>query len=156
RSSARVPTTRARTTSPPTGFGASWASFRSGRLKTRCGIWLTPSATAASPIPTTRGITMSGRCATGCPCRELEISKPPHSMNPTNPDAAPLTDREVLRTTGESLYGSMHLIRRVEEVIAEHYPEQEMRCPVHLCIGQEAIAAGICAQLEKTDVVFSS
>ena len=44
----------------------------------------------------------------------------------------------------------------VEEKIAELYPEQEMRCPVHLCIGQEAIAAGVCANLSGDDYVFSN
>jgi len=44
----------------------------------------------------------------------------------------------------------------VEEKIAELYLEQQMRCPVHLCIGQEAIAAGVCANLFKKDHLFSS
>lgn len=43
----------------------------------------------------------------------------------------------------------------VEERIAEEYPKQEMRCPVHLCIGQEAIPVGVCANLTKNDIVFS-
>ncbi|HIO55582.1 MAG TPA: thiamine pyrophosphate-dependent dehydrogenase E1 component subunit alpha, partial [Candidatus Marinimicrobia bacterium] len=47
-------------------------------------------------------------------------------------------------------------IRIVEEKIAELYPEQEMRCPVHLCIGQEAIAAGVCANLTDKDYVLST
>ncbi|MEK7544049.1 MAG: thiamine pyrophosphate-dependent dehydrogenase E1 component subunit alpha [Patescibacteria group bacterium] len=47
-------------------------------------------------------------------------------------------------------------IRMVEEAIAREYPKQEMRCPTHLCIGQEAIAAGVCAALAKEDVVFST
>jgi pyruvate dehydrogenase E1 component alpha subunit len=46
-------------------------------------------------------------------------------------------------------------IRMVEERIAELYPEQEMRCPVHLCIGQEAVAVGVCASLRPTDLVLS-
>ena len=46
-------------------------------------------------------------------------------------------------------------IRMIEEKIAELYPEQEMRCPVHLCIGQEAIAVGVCANLSSEDYVFS-
>jgi len=44
----------------------------------------------------------------------------------------------------------------IEERIAELYPEQEMRCPVHLCIGQEAISAGVCANLSKQDYVLSN
>ncbi len=55
-----------------------------------------------------------------------------------------------------SLYHHMLRVRMVEEKIAELYPEQEMRCPVHLCIGQEAIAAGVCANLLKKDYLFSS
>ncbi|MCX5712974.1 MAG: thiamine pyrophosphate-dependent dehydrogenase E1 component subunit alpha [Candidatus Omnitrophica bacterium] len=47
-------------------------------------------------------------------------------------------------------------IRMTEEAICELYPEQEMRCPVHLCIGQEAIAAGVCANLKKQDYVMSN
>ncbi len=47
-------------------------------------------------------------------------------------------------------------IRRVEEAIALRYAEQEMRCPMHLCIGQEAIAAGVCAALAAEDRVFSN
>jgi len=55
-----------------------------------------------------------------------------------------------------SLYYSMLRIRMVEEKIVELYSEQEMRCPVHLCIGQEAIAAGVCVNLLKKDYLFSS
>lgn len=54
------------------------------------------------------------------------------------------------------LYRRMILIRKVEERIVELYPEQEMKCPVHLYIGQEAIAAGVCANLKEDDYVFST
>ena len=40
------------------------------------------------------------------------------------------------------LYTRMLRIRLVEEKIAELYPEQQMRCPVHLSVGQEAVAVG--------------
>ncbi|MFQ5737786.1 MAG: thiamine pyrophosphate-dependent dehydrogenase E1 component subunit alpha [Acidobacteriota bacterium] len=53
------------------------------------------------------------------------------------------------------LYAQMLRIRRVEEKIAELYPQQEIRCPVHLCIGQEAIAAGVCDNLSARDYVLS-
>lgn len=56
----------------------------------------------------------------------------------------------------ELLYRSMLRIRRVEEAIAERYAAQQIRCPVHLSIGQEAVAAGICAALTTQDGVFSS
>lgn len=54
------------------------------------------------------------------------------------------------------LYATMSRIRRVELKIEELYPQDEMRTPVHLCIGQEAIAAGVCANLVKGDYVFSN
>jgi TPP-dependent pyruvate/acetoin dehydrogenase alpha subunit len=47
-------------------------------------------------------------------------------------------------------------IRLVEEGISELYAEQEMRCPVHLCIGQEAVAAGVCDLLAPGDQVMST
>jgi pyruvate dehydrogenase E1 component alpha subunit len=50
---------------------------------------------------------------------------------------------------------SMLRIRRVEEAIARHYAESEIRCPTHLCIGQEAIAAGMSAHLRSDDLAFS-
>ena len=54
------------------------------------------------------------------------------------------------------LLQSMLRIRRVEEAIALRYAEQEMRCPMHLCIGQEAIAVGVCAAMDPGDRVFSN
>jgi len=59
-------------------------------------------------------------------------------------------------STGQlvELYRQMLRIRLVEERIAAVYPEQEMRCPVHLCIGQEAVAVGVCAALTTSDYVM--
>lgn len=53
-------------------------------------------------------------------------------------------------------YRKMLRIRLVEEAIAEHYGEGEMRCPVHLSIGQEASAVGVCEALAPTDKVYST
>jgi pyruvate dehydrogenase E1 component alpha subunit len=53
------------------------------------------------------------------------------------------------------LYRGMLRIRRIEERIAELYPQQEMRCPTHLCIGQEAPAVGVCAWLTENDYALS-
>ena len=54
-----------------------------------------------------------------------------------------------------SLYRAMALIRRTEEKIVALYPEQEMRCPTHLSIGQEASAVGVCAALRRDDLIYS-
>ncbi len=58
--------------------------------------------------------------------------------------------------TLKQLYAMMLTIRRFEERIASLYPEQEMKCPVHLCTGQEAISAGVCIHLKKEDYIFST
>lgn len=55
-----------------------------------------------------------------------------------------------------TLYREMLRIRIVEEQLACHYAEQEMRCPVHFCIGQEAVAAGVCLSLTDSDTVMSN
>jgi acetoin:2,6-dichlorophenolindophenol oxidoreductase subunit alpha len=48
----------------------------------------------------------------------------------------------------------MTLIRRTEEAIAGMVETGEVRCPCHLCIGQEAIAVGVCAALESADTIW--
>ena len=50
----------------------------------------------------------------------------------------------------------MILIRKTEEKIAELYHEQQMKCPVHLSLGQEACAVGVCVNLNNEDYVFSN
>ncbi|HEV8539680.1 MAG TPA: thiamine pyrophosphate-dependent dehydrogenase E1 component subunit alpha, partial [Nitrospiraceae bacterium] len=53
-------------------------------------------------------------------------------------------------------YREMLRIRLVEEKIAELYPEQEMRCPVHLSVGQEGVAVGVCAAVGPEDYAVSA
>lgn len=53
-------------------------------------------------------------------------------------------------------YRRMLFIRMVEEEIANRYKEGKMRCPVHLSIGQEAVAVGVCMALEPGDHVWST
>lgn len=61
-----------------------------------------------------------------------------------------------MREGSVDLFRQMLRIRMVEETIADRYAEQEMRCPVHLCIGQEAVAVGACADLGPQDYVLSA
>ena len=60
------------------------------------------------------------------------------------------------KNLSHSLLYEMLRIRLVEEGIASLYSEQEMRCPVHLCTGQEAIPVGVCAVLQKEDIVMGN
>ena len=61
-----------------------------------------------------------------------------------------------MNSSPKELYFEMLRIRMVEEKIAELYSEQEMRCPVHLSIGQEAVAVGVCEHLDQKDIVMSA
>lgn len=55
-----------------------------------------------------------------------------------------------------ALLREMLYIRLVEETMATRYAEHEIRCPVHLSIGQEATAVGVCQALRQSDRVFST
>ena len=54
------------------------------------------------------------------------------------------------------LYETMVRIRLCEESFIEPILKGEVRCPVHLYSGEEAIAAGVCAALSETDYVFGT
>ena len=54
------------------------------------------------------------------------------------------------------LLRDMVRVRRVEERIRALYPQGDMRCPTHFSIGQEAVAAGVCAALQRDDFVISA
>ena len=56
----------------------------------------------------------------------------------------------------EKIYTDLQTIRILEEEIAKRYSEQQMRCPVHLSIGQEGCAVGVNYYLKKSDIMFSS
>ena len=53
----------------------------------------------------------------------------------------------------QKLYLSLLRCRKFEEKIVELYPQQEIRCPTHLSLGQEGVAAGVCSALEKEDLI---
>lgn len=54
------------------------------------------------------------------------------------------------------LYREMLRIRLFEERICELYSQQQMRCPVHLSIGQESPPVGMCAALRREDLIFGT
>jgi TPP-dependent pyruvate/acetoin dehydrogenase alpha subunit len=56
----------------------------------------------------------------------------------------------------ERLYYSLYRIRRVEEEIADIYPTDKIKSPVHLSIGQEAVSVGVCSALNRGDIVFGT
>jgi pyruvate dehydrogenase E1 component alpha subunit len=54
------------------------------------------------------------------------------------------------------LYRTIRLIRRFEERAIELVASGEIPCGFHPCIGQEAVAAGVCAALRADDAVMST
>lgn len=67
---------------------------------------------------------------------------------------------DIVRQTGgtpqQELLRQMKRIRLVEEEIAIRYSEGKMRCPTHLSIGQEAVAAAVGLALRSDDFAVST
>jgi len=55
-----------------------------------------------------------------------------------------------------SILTSMLKIRIFEERVAKIAENNEIQCPVHLYVGQEAIASSVCANLSAKDFVYST
>ena len=54
------------------------------------------------------------------------------------------------------LYQEMVKIRCCEERFVDPILDGTIKCPVHLCSGQEAVAVGICKALDEKDVIFGA
>lgn len=52
------------------------------------------------------------------------------------------------------LYRKMYRIRRAEELIIKHYHEDDMKTPMHMSMGQEAVAVGVCHALGPQGQIF--
>ncbi len=55
-----------------------------------------------------------------------------------------------------NLYKKMYLIRKVEETIIENYFDDEMKTPMHMSMGSEAISVGVCEAINEKDQVFGT
>jgi len=55
-----------------------------------------------------------------------------------------------------TIYYNMLRIRKVQLRIEYEYHLNEMKTPIHLCIGQEAVAVGVCANLNQDDYISSN
>ena len=78
----------------------------------------------------------------------LDLCDPRKFQNPL--DLKNFSEQQTLE-----FYRSMFLIRRSEEEIADLSLRQEIKTPVHLAIGQEAIAVGITSSLTPADKIYS-
>jgi TPP-dependent pyruvate/acetoin dehydrogenase alpha subunit len=66
------------------------------------------------------------------------------------------TDQAIEGEVLARLYRALLRIRRAEEAIVRAYPSDKIKSPVHLSIGQESVAVGVCEALAPEDVVFGS
>src|SRR5438034_9684834 len=58
--------------------------------------------------------------------------------------------------TARAILRFMLRLRMCEEALArEYHPADEMRCPIHFCIGQEAVPAALSQLIRKDDLLFS-
>ena len=71
-------------------------------------------------------------------------------------DDASERDREPRADELLPLYEQMLLIRRSEERLAAGYAAGKVPGALHLYIGQEAVAVGVCAHLDDRDYVTST
>ena len=67
-------------------------------------------------------------------------------------DLKPFKNKEIAL----SIHLMMKKIRMVEERIAKEYPLNEIRCPTHLSIGQEAVPAALSVCLNEQDYAVST
>jgi TPP-dependent pyruvate/acetoin dehydrogenase alpha subunit len=66
------------------------------------------------------------------------------------------TERQLPREQLIAFLADMLLIRRFEEKVTERFRAGELAGFLHACIGQEAVAVGICRALEDGDVIAST
>jgi TPP-dependent pyruvate/acetoin dehydrogenase alpha subunit len=68
----------------------------------------------------------------------------------------PITKDNTVLKLNLDLYKKLYLIRQAEQKIREHYSEDEMKTPMHMSMGGEAIAVGVCQALCQQDQVFTT
>jgi len=67
-----------------------------------------------------------------------------------------LTKSDIDKATLLDLFEEMLLIRKFELAVQENYRKGEIPGFIHLCVGQEAVAVGICRHLRKEDWITST
>src|SRR3954471_14592411 len=68
----------------------------------------------------------------------------------------PLHDPELSAERLVGLYETMALLREFETRAGKHYRAGEMPGFIHLYVGEEAVAAGVCAHLRRDDWITST
>ena len=79
-------------------------------------------------------------------------------MTNTNPNPSADTAADTMPAPAQlaQMYRTMVLLRRFEERVNELYLQGRIPSTLHLYIGQEAVATGVCANLRPDDYAFST
>ena len=64
--------------------------------------------------------------------------------------------QEIVFKKSIDLYEFIYLIRSSELAILKYYHENEMKTPMHMSMGEEAIVSGVCESLNQKDIVFGT
>ena len=72
------------------------------------------------------------------------------------PKWAPTDERRLPREQLVAFLAEMLLIRRFEEKVEQRFRAGELAGFLHVCIGQEAVAVGVCNALGDGDVMAST
>lgn len=67
-----------------------------------------------------------------------------------------MTTKKNTINLNKNLYKGLYLIRSAENTIIARDPENEMKTPMHMSLGQEAIAVGVCHALGKRGQILCS
>jgi TPP-dependent pyruvate/acetoin dehydrogenase alpha subunit len=66
------------------------------------------------------------------------------------------SDNLHMKNLSIEMYEKLYMVRRAEEFIIQHYPDNEMKTPMHMSMGQEAIAVGVCQALGPENQIWTS
>jgi pyruvate dehydrogenase E1 component alpha subunit len=61
-----------------------------------------------------------------------------------------------MKSVNLNLYQTMYLIRKSEETIQKYYAEDQMKTPMHMSMGEEAIVSGVVGALNPEDQVLGT
>src|SRR5215211_8777077 len=126
-------------------------------------MWASPHRSPGSRLPA--GKTPStATCTQTAPTRSTS-TRARRSSRPAGPD--PMDETQAARLKGPptvagdaghflELFRTMVLIRRFEETVHDLFLRGEIYGSTHLCIGQEAVAAGVASVLGENDLVAAT
>jgi 2-oxoisovalerate dehydrogenase E1 component len=80
----------------------------------------------------------------------------PMSVSTREPEARPSADFDLTEDLLVNFYATMRLLREFETRAGRHYRAGEMPGFIHLYVGEEAVATGVCAHLRRDDWITST